>query len=268
MAVLTPPGIEATTFMRFAEDLADRARKLSLPAFRHHLEVQLKPDESPVTRVDRDVESMLRRTINAAWPEHGIVGEEHGGKHADAPYVWSLDPIDGTRSFITGWPLWGTLIALLREGQPMLGLIDIPVLGERWLGWRGEGTWANGNPCRSNGCQRLRDATIYTTSPDIFCENESDAFERVCAAAAGRRFGGDCYSYAMLASGHVDAVVEADLKPYDFLALAPVVEAAGGVISDWQGGALGLHSGGQVVAAATPGLHRQLLEKLAECPQR
>lgn len=264
MAVLMPSHTEADIFRGFAEDLADQARKLSLPAFRRHLDVQLKADESPVTRVDRDVESMLRSAIRRAWPGHGIVGEEHGRNHTDASYVWSIDPIDGTRSFITGWPLWGTLIALLYKGAPILGVIDMPVLDERWIGLRGQGAWANGVRCRSGRCSGLGEATVYATSPDIFADHERAAFERVCAAARGRRFGGDCYSYALLASGHIDVVVEADLKPYDYLALAPVVEAAGGVISDWQGRPLGLRSGGQVVAAATPALHRQVLARLAE----
>ncbi len=259
----TPASLEAEALKRFAGALADQARQLSLAAFRQRLDVQLKADHSPVTRVDRDVETLLRSAIRQRWPDHGIFGEEHGKTHVDARWVWTVDPIDGTRSFISGWPLWGTLIALSCEDVPVFGLIDIPALDERWIGVRGQGAWFNDQPCRSNGCQSLREATVYATSPDIFAGEEARAFERVCAAAAGRRFGGDCYSYALLAAGHVDVVVEADLKPYDYLALVPVIEAAGGVISDWQGRPLGLGSGGCVVAAATPELHRQTLERLS-----
>lgn len=236
---------------------------MSLKGFRRRLDVELKADESPVTVVDRNVETLLRNAIRASWPGHGILGEEHGRSDLDAEYVWSIDPIDGTRSYITGWPLWGTLLALLHQGTPVLGVIDIPALDERWIGMRNEKATFNGSTCHSGGCTSLDQATVYATSPDIFDASERVAFERVCAVAQGRRFGGDCYSYALLASGHIDAVIEADLKPYDYLALAPVIEAAGGVISDWQGRPLRLHSGGEVVAAATPELHQAILSTLA-----
>lgn len=262
MAVPSSPPVDA--FRAFAEAIADRARSVSLQGFRRRLDVEMKADESPVTAVDRNVESLLREAIRTAWPDHGVLGEEHGRSHLDAEYVWSIDPIDGTRSYITGWPLWGTLLALLHRGVPVLGLVDMPVLGERWVGVRGIGTTFNGAACRSGSCTALAQATIYATSPDIFDAAERVAFERVCAAARGRRFGGDCYSYALLASGHIDAVIESDLQPYDYLALAPVIEAAGGVISDWQGRPLDLHSGGQVVAAATPSLHRAILDRITQ----
>lgn len=262
MAVLSPPTVDV--FRAFAEDIADQARAVSLKGFRRRLDVELKADESPVTVVDRNVETLLREAIRHAWPDHGILGEEHGRSQLDAEYVWSIDPIDGTRSYITGWPLWGTLLALLHDGEPVLGVVDMPVLDERWVGVRGAGATFNGVTCRTGNCTVLDQATLYATSPDIFDAAERAAFERVCARAQGRRFGGDCYSYALLASGHIDAVIEAELQPYDYLALAPVIEAAGGVISDWQGKPLGLHSGGQVVAAATPELHRSMLEQLAQ----
>lgn len=256
MALLSP-AIEE--FRHFAEGLASRARALSLAGFRSDMHIKLKDDESPVTAVDRDVESMMRACIQSTYPEHGILGEEHGSSHADAEYVWSLDPIDGTRSFITGWPLWGTLLALLHKGVPILGVIDMPVLNERWVGIRGGATTLNGTRCRSRQGTRLAESTIYATSPDIFSPFEHIAFERVCHAARSRRFGGDCYSYALLASGQIDAVMEASLKPYDYLPLVPVIESAGGVISDWQGKPLGMHSDGQVIAAASPTLHREII---------
>ena len=257
MALLAPPSIE--DFGVFAAGVADRARALSLPCFRGDLHVNLKHDHSPVTAVDRNVEAMVRDCIHDAYPEHGILGEEHGESHTEAEYVWSIDPIDGTRSFITGWPLWGTLLALLHRGVPLLGVIDMPVLDERWIGIVGSGTTLNGKPCRSRQNTQLANATIYATSPDVFSPPELEIFELVCRAAKSRRFGGDCYSYALLASGHIDAVIESDLKPYDYLALAPVIESAGGMITDWEGKPLGMHSGGQVVAAASPTLHREII---------
>lgn len=254
---LPSPSIEE--FRRFAECVAERARAMSLPRFRSELKVGFKDDDSPVTAVDRDVEAMVRDCIREAYPGHGVLGEEHGSSHADAEYVWSIDPIDGTRSFVTGWPLWGTLLALLHDGRPLLGLIDMPVLDERWIGVRGASATLNGRPCRSRQTTALADAVVYTTTPDAFSPAELAVFEKVTRAARGRRFGGDCYSYALLAAGHIDVVMEADLKPYDYLALAPVIEAAGGVITDWSGNPLGMRSGGQVVATASAELHRAIM---------
>jgi histidinol phosphatase-like enzyme (inositol monophosphatase family) len=250
-------------FEAFASAIADGARALSLPRFRQPMSVSMKGDESPVTEVDRGVESMLRERIEAAWPMHGVLGEEYGAEHTDAEYVWSIDPIDGTRSFISGWPLWGTLIALLRNGKPVLGVLDMPALNERWIGHAGVGTTMNGAGCRTSRCRALAEATLYTTTPDMFTADEWARFDRTSRAAHARRFGGDCYGYGMLASGHIDAVIESNLMPYDFLAIAPVVEAAGGVVTDWEGHPVGLNSGKRVVAAATPELHAALIESLA-----
>ena len=256
-------AVERKEFEAFATAIADNARALSLPRFRRPVDVTLKGDMSPVTAVDRGVEAMLRERIELAWPTHGLLGEEYGATRVDAEYVWSIDPIDGTRSFISGWPLWGTLLALLRHGKPVLGVLDMPVLDERWIGHVGRGTTMNGVPCRTRACETLESATLYTTTPDMFTPDEWARFDRTSRAAYARRFGGDCYGYGMLAAGHIDAVVEANLMPYDYLAIAPVVEAAGGVMTDWEGRALGLDSGGRVVAAATPALHAAIIESLA-----
>lgn len=237
---------------------------MSLPSFRSDLHVKFKEDDSPVTAVDRNVEAMVRDCIRETYPDHGVLGEEHGLSHVDAEYVWSIDPIDGTRSFVSGWPLWGTLLALLHNGEPMLGLIDMPVLDERWVGARGAATTLNGRPCRSRKTIALADAVVYTTSPDAFSQVELGVFEQVSRAAKNRRFGGDCYSYALLASGHIDVVIEAGLKPYDYLALVPVIEAAGGVITDWKGRPLGMQSGSRVVAAASAELHREIMDLIGK----
>ncbi len=247
----------------FAESLATAARPVSRRWFRHKLHVDTKADESPVTIADREVEAALRALIAARFPDHGILGEELGCSHVDAEYVWSLDPIDGTRSFISGHPLWGTLIALLHRGAPVLGVIDMPMLDERWVGIAGEHTRLNGVACSSSQRQRLDAATLYSTSPDLFHDAERVAFETLSRAVQMRRFGGDCYSYALLAAGHVDLVLESDLQPYDYLALAPVIEGAGGRITDWSGRALGMGSDGRVLAAGNAALHRQALAVVA-----
>lgn len=257
MTIASIPQSEAAIYARFACELADAARPLALSYFRTPLEIIAKLDESPVTIADRTIEKHLRDMIGARFPEHGIYGEEMGIKEGNA-FTWILDPIDGTRSFITGFPLFGTLISLTFEEQPFCGLIDVPATGERWQGGP-DGTVFAGNPARTSGCATLAEARFYTTSPDMFDGREHDCFERLSKAARMRRFGGDCYIYGLLASGHCDLVLETGLQPYDYMALVPVVEGAGGCITDWQGNALSIHSQGQVLASATPALHEQAL---------
>ncbi len=247
----------------FAQSLATEARSLSQRWFRHTFEVQTKIDATPVTIADREVESALRRLIAARYPEHGILGEEMGNKDTDAEFVWVIDPIDGTRSFISGHPLWGTLLAVLHRSTPVLGVIDVPILDERWIGGAGMPTRINGARCRTSGCVQIEQAALYATSPDLFEGADRAAFERLSQAVRMRRFGGDCYSYALLAAGHIDLVMEAGLQPYDYLALVPVIESAGGTISDWSGHDLDMQSDGRVLAAANAELHRQALAAIA-----
>lgn len=253
------------TLLAFAESLADAARPLALKYFRQPLlGVDYKADDSPVTRADRETEAVLRRLIQARYPQHGIFGEEHGREGLEREWVWVIDPIDGTRSFITGVPLFGTLIALLREGRPLLGVVDMPALAERWLGAQGRPTTWNGKACCASGREKLSEAILFATSPDIFAGDDARRFDAASRAARFRRFGGDCYGYGLLAAGLVDAVVECDLKPYDFMALIPVIEGAGGVVSDWQGRPLGLESDGRVLAAASAALQSELLGYLSD----
>ncbi|RYZ11101.1 MAG: inositol monophosphatase family protein, partial [Comamonadaceae bacterium] len=229
--------------------------------------VVTKADDSPVTLADRAAESAMREVLAARCPADGIFGEEHGALQLDAERVWVLDPIDGTRSFITGSPLWGTLVGLLgRNGRVALGLVDMPVLGERWIGQAGLGARRNDTPVHASGCATLSQARVVTTSPDLFSPDEWRAFDELSRRCAMRRFGGDCYGYAQLAGGTIDLVIESGLQPYDYLGPAGLIEAAGGVITDWMGRPLGLHSDGRVVAAATPALHAQALEVLRAVP--
>ncbi len=246
----------------FAERLADAARPIAMAHFRQALAVEHKADQSPVTIADRAIETRLREMIGATFPDHGILGEEFG-HDPGARYTWVLDPIDGTRSFITGLPLFGTLVCLLDGATPILGLIDIPATSERWLGQAGSATVLNAMACEASQCQTIESARIYTTSPDAFTAQEWNRYDTLSRRAALRRYGGDCYSYGQLASGHCDLVVEAGLQPYDFMALVPVIEGAGGRISDWRGEPLGLQSPGQVLAAASEPLWRQALAALA-----
>ena len=254
-------GNDTQHYLEFAQRLADSARPIALRHFRSPLAVELKSDASPVTIADREIEQELRRLIRAEFPSHGILGEEFGVQPGSG-HTWVLDPIDGTRSFICGIPLFGTLIALLDDAAPVLGVIDVPALGERWVGAAATPTLCNGTPVRTSGCTRIEDARICTTTPDSFAPADWDRYEAISRHAAVRRFGGDCYGYCLLASGHCDLVIEAGLQPYDHLALVRVIEGAGGVITDWQGKALGLRSDGRVVAAATPLLWQAALDRL------
>lgn len=243
----------------FAQEIATDVRRIALKWFRRPLDIDTKADESPVTIADRAVEQALRDAISARFPEHGILGEEFGLNHVDAEFVWSIDPIDGTRSFISGSPLWGSLLALLHHGKPVIGLIDIPATSERWVGVdQSHCTFAD-KPCSTRKTSALANAILYSTTPDTFNETEAPIFEKLSRAVYLRRFGGDCYSYGLLASGHIDLVVEAGLQPYDYLALAPIIEQAGGVITDWSGRPLNMQSKGQVLASANPALHQKAL---------
>jgi histidinol phosphatase-like enzyme (inositol monophosphatase family) len=237
-----------------AERLADAAGEIVRRYFRTPVAVDAKPDLTPVTIADREAERAMRALIAVHAPGHGIIGEEEGRANADAEHVWCLDPIDGTKAFITGKPMFGTLVSLVRRGMPVLGIIDQPVSRERWLGVAGRKTTFNGAPCTTRKCPRLADALLNATTPDMFVGADAAPFARLAGQVRHALYGGDCYAYGLLASGHLDLVVETQLKPWDFCALAPIVAGAGGRMVDWQGGELALGSDGRVIAAGDPTL--------------
>ena len=253
---------DAGAYRAFAEHLADLARPLALRYFRQPVAIEDKADSSPVTVADREAEAAMRRAIAERFPEHGILGEEYGPERADAPLVWVLDPIDGTKSFITGRPLFGTLIALAHEGRPVLGLIDMPALGERFVG-HDDTAFFNGTPIRTRACGALAAAHLHATTPAMFTGADEARFARLARAVKHPIFGGDCHNYALVAAGWTDLVVEAELKPYDYCAPAALIEAAGGRASDWQGAPLTLASDGRVVMAGDAAVHAQALAALA-----
>ena len=266
---MTNPRTVPDSTVEFAKNLADRARTVSLAGFRKDIEITEKNDHSPVTEIDRNVESFVRKMVSETYPTHGFLGEEFGSLNLDAEELWVVDPIDGTRSFITGWPIWGTLLAKLYNGYPEIGLIDMPAIGERWLGICGKSCTFEDNTgtqhkCRVSKCETLVQARFYTTNILYFDAADRLKIETLLQATAVPRFGGDCYSYGLLASGFVDLVVEAKLEPYDYFALIPVVESAGGLITDWSGNPLHQGSDGRVIAAATPQLHRAALDLLQD----
>ena len=246
-----------------AHALADAAGAAIRPLFRAENGLETKEDLSPVTRADREAEAAMRRLLAAERPRDGIHGEEYGVEEGSSGRQWVLDPIDGTRAFIAGRPIFGTLIALVEGGWPILGVIDQPILKERWIGMAGRRTEFNGAPATTRRCRALGDALLATTSPALFADDELHAFEHLDGAVRSTVLGGDCYNYAGVASGHLDIVVESQLKLHDFAALVPVVEGAGGVMCDWAGDPLHAGSIGQVIAAGDPARVEDILEALA-----
>ncbi len=252
-----------TAYAAFAEQLAAAAGAAIRPHFRAALTIDTKADSSPVTIADRQAEQVMRELIEARYPDHGIIGEEFGARRADAELVWVLDPIDGTKSFISGVPLFGVLIALTHRGRPVVGVIDQPISGERWTGISGRPTLLNGKPVRVRPCPALDDAVLFTTSPDMFQGDEARRYAALQARVRLTRYSADCYAYALLATGCLDLVVESSLKPYDYAALIPVIEGAGGLITDWAGGPLSLDGRGQVLAAGDAATQRAAIAALA-----
>lgn len=249
-----------------AHRLAEAAGEAIRPLFRGDWDAEEKEDHSAVTQADRAAEAAMRQILEAERPEDGIIGEEYGTVREGAGLQWVLDPIDGTQSFVAGRPIFGTLIALMQDGWPVLGIIDQPILKERWVGVIGEGTTFNGAPAATRRCRSLEGASVATTSPHAFAEEEVDAYLRVVAKAYPKRpypvYGGDCYNYGLLASGHVDIVIESGLKLHDYAALVPIVEGAGGMMSDWQGNPLDADSDGSVLALGEPARLEDVLEAM------
>jgi len=256
-------------------EMADIAATETLPHFRRPLQVENKlaggSGESaggfdPVTIADKNAEAALRKHINQRFPTHGILGEEYGAENLDSEFVWVLDPIDGTRLFVSGLPLWGTLIALCHQGKPILGAMIQPVLGEIFVG-AGNHAWlstmaTNAQPQRlaTRQHQALGQATLFTTDPALMIAPERAHYDRLEQSCQLARYGADCYGYAMVASGFVDLVVEAGLQIYDIAALVPIIEAAGGKVTTWQGNPVEgfeYHDRLQILAAANPALHEK-----------
>lgn len=255
-------------FVESAIAAADAARLITTKYFRASASlgsnIDNKSDCSPVTIADRETEQCLQDLLLKRHPSHSFIGEESGATENDSEWKWVIDPIDGTKSFATGNPTFGTLIALLHDGKPVLGVIDHAVLNERWVGIRGHATTHNGTPCTTNSTADLATATLYATTIDMFTDQSLKRFNKLSAACRFRVFGGDCYAYSLLSCGFTEVVCEAQMKAHDYLALIPVVEGAGGVITDWQGNELTENdsSGGEVVATANEDLHKAALEAL------
>jgi myo-inositol-1(or 4)-monophosphatase len=255
-------------FAAFALSVARDAGALILPHFRAPIDVFDKGGArgyDPVTEADRDAEAAIRGAILARHPEHGIEGEEHGRQRGTSRFAWVIDPIDGTRSFIVGHLHWATLVALNDGERPIVGVTHQPYVGESFVAVNGRAEWLRGDARRAlhtRRCERIEDAVVATTDPRHFqSRRQRDAYAAATTDARLVRFGGDCYCYTQVAMGLVDVVIETGLKPYDVQALIPLIENAGGVVSNWEGGRC--DRGGDVLACGDPALHAQLLDRMA-----
>jgi myo-inositol-1(or 4)-monophosphatase len=252
----------------FIDELAETSARAILPLFRTTLAIDNKlvgQQFDPVTAADRAAEAVMRDLILARYPDHGILGEEYGDDRIDAEHVWVLDPIDGTRAFISGLPTWGTLIGLTEAGRPILGAMNQPFTGERFAGDTHR-AWYRGpdgaRDLKTRVCHDPANAVMLTTTPALFQGQDRAVYDRIEATVRLARYGTDCYGYAMVAAGQADLVIECGLKPYDIVALIPIIEGAGGVVTSWTGGSAA--KGGKVVACGDPRLHEKMLTMLAQ----
>ena len=252
-------------YLQFMHKLADASDLVTLKYFRANSAVENKVELGfdPVTEADRESEKVIRDLITREFPDHGIIGEEYGAINETAEFVWVIDPIDGTRSYVSGIPAWGTLIGLRHNDQPVAGLMSQPFTKERFIGEKAgsflqyEGIQKSLN---TRNCESISEAVLLNTTPALFDKKERPIFEKVEKQVRLIRYGTDCYGYAMLASGHADLVIESNMKIHDIFALIPIVEGAGGIITDWQGNSAS--NGGQILACGNKRLHEALIIEL------
>lgn len=261
-------GDEQAEWLAFALRLAAESGTILREAAILRPEVELKPDRSFVTALDARIERRMREMLADRFPSHGIIGEEEAASDGDSDLVWVLDPIDGTAAFIAGLPVYGTLIALMQEGEPILGIIDHPISGDRWIGVKGSPTTHNGRPCRARRCGALEEAILSASNPDFFEAEERPALDALRDATAWRIWGGACMSYGLLASGRTDAAFDTRLKLWDFAPFRPIIEGAGGVVSDWEGQPLDRRTGKRIMAAGDPARHREMLRLVETAMKR
>ncbi|WP_298855476.1 inositol monophosphatase family protein [uncultured Ruegeria sp.] len=254
------PTTDISDLVFHAIKIAHLANNAAQEYFRGGLGIEFKADESPVTQADKGVEAEVRSYLEQQFPNHGVFGEEHGFEGQDCREVWIIDPIDGTRSFLSGHPLFGFLLGHLVDGKPDIGVIGMPALNEIFLGIPGQGATLNGEAITTSNRTRLDQSILFVNEGDKIHRDYPALFDRLMQSGQTRRFAYDCYPHALVAAGHVDSVIDYDLQPYDFLPVLAVIEAAGGVMTDWDGNPLNLNSDGRVVSAATPELHAQLLD--------
>ena len=248
----------------FSRKLISSSREIILKAYRSKFEICIKEDNSPVTSIDKIVEKKLRAIISENFPSHSIIGEEYPSIILKSPYKWIIDPIDGTRAFITGKPTFGTLIALYKEDVPVFGIIDMPVLDELWLGINNHGTFCNNKKISVSSINNISKSTIGSTSPDAFNKSQLKLYNKIQKNCLRSVWGGDCHNYGLLAGGFLDIVIECNLKWHDIAALIPIIEEAGGIASDFSGRKLTINGDGNILACNSKVVHSQVLEILSK----
>lgn len=255
--------MDCSPYIDFAHKLADASGEVIRRYYRQPCAVDAKADASPVTQADREAEKAIREMITQVYPDHGVIGEEFGSHNTEADWQWIIDPIDGTKSFMIGRPIFGTLISLAYQGKPVLGVIDQPINKERWIGGENLPSSCNGKSIQTRACDDISQAVLCTTAPELFSAEEKAQFDTLALQVKYVIYGGDCYSYALVAMGLVDIVLESQLQPYDFAALVPVVTHAGGQFTDWNGKNITLDSAGSALAVGDIVLHSEIVRLLS-----
>ena len=253
---------DLAVFSVSAATMADASGTLIRRDQQNKFEIQIKPDGSPVTSVDKAAERRIRGIISELHPDHGIIGEEYEPSAADSEFVWAIDPIDGTLPFLAGFPVFGTLIALLHHGVPVLGVIDMPMTRERWIGGSNLPTTHNGKPVKTRACETLAAALMSTSNPDFYDAASLPALRRMQQATQLSIYGGSCMAYGQIASGRIDVGIDAQFDVFDYLALVPIITGAGGIITDWKGNSLDVNSGDRFIAAGDTRVHAEALQLL------
>ncbi len=248
----------------FSNHLADLSCNIAQKYFRKNISEQNKDDNSPVTIADQEIESVIRQEITKKYPDHGIIGEEYKNINLDSDFKWVIDPIDGTSSFIIGKPVFGTLISLAYKNEPVIGIINQPINNERWLGVKGGGSLLNGKKLSTRKSETISNSVFCTTSPVYFKGLELEFFNKVASQtkyqkSKGVFYGGDCYLYGLMALGLVDIIIETGLNNYDYCALVPIIEEAGGIITDWSGNKVDINSNGKILACGDKRVHDEIL---------
>jgi histidinol phosphatase-like enzyme (inositol monophosphatase family) len=249
-------------FAASASTMADASGELIRRHQQKKFDIEIKDDGSPVTSVDKAAEMSIRNIIAKLHPDHGIIGEEYAANAADSEFVWVIDPIDGTLPFLAGFPVFGTLIALLHNGAPVLGVIDMPMTRERWMGGSNLPSTHNGKPARTRDCENLASALMSTSNPDFYDTGSVPALKRMQQATRLSVYGGSCMAYGQIASGRIDVGIDVQFEVFDYLALVPIIEGAGGITTDWNGDALDIKSGDRFIAAGDKRTHAEALKVL------
>jgi histidinol phosphatase-like enzyme (inositol monophosphatase family) len=249
-------------FAASASKMADASGELIRTKHQNPFDLEIKDDGSPVTSVDKAAEMSIRNIIAKLHPDHGIIGEEYPPSAADSEFVWAIDPIDGTLPFLAGFPVFGTLIALLHEGVPVLGIIDMPMTRERWIGGSNLPSTHNGKPVKTRACESLASALMSTSNPDFYDETSVPALKRMQHATRLSVYGGSCMAYGQIASGRIDVGIDVQFDVFDYLALVPIIDGAGGITTDWNGDPLDIKSGDRFIAAGDKRTHAEALKVL------